>query len=432
MIWKTNLAVVLLCGTAIGSGPEIREPRAFFRDQVGLSDGEISMIARGKAVAKVLPTQTPSEILVFGAVFVNARPERYAKLALDMGRLRRSPHYLGAGRFSDPPLLSDLEGFILEPDDIRGLKNCRPGKCSVQLPAEAIEELRASLDWSRPDVGEQVNERIRRMALEVVRRYQADGNRVLGDYRDTGQAPEAGIQLRSLLGQSAAPLAYMPELQDYLLEYPRIQPVAAESLFYWERVHFGMKPTLRLNHAIAYRSTGTREAAQIVIVKQLYASHYFQIALDVTACVTDSAGTGNGGFYLISLKGSSQQGLTGFVGSLLRRIIVSRARSAQERLLINIKQSLEDRHASTNVFDERHPSGPLLERPATAHGQVTTSRYKSGVAPLRAGPAYRRRTNRPNTDRGWRSSCGVHSAWKFATRNQAASARKAVIGRRPA
>lgn len=344
MIEKTTLAVVLLCGAAIGTGQAAREPHTFFRDQVGLSDDEIVMITRGKAFAKALPTRTPAEILIFGAVFVNAKPEEYAGLALDMGRLRRSPNYLGAGRFSDPPVLSDLEGFTLEPEDIRNLRTCRPGKCGVQLPAEAMADLHEALDWSGPNVGAQVNHRIRRMALEVVRRYQEDGNRALGDYRDTGQRFDAGLQLRSLLGQSAAPLVYLPELNHYLLEYPNIRPAMAESLFYWERVHFGLKPTLRLNHAIAYRSTGASEAAQIVIVKQLYASHYFQVALDVTACVTDSRRTGNQGFYLISLKGSSQQGLTGFMGSLLRRIIVSRARSAQERLLVNIKESLERRH----------------------------------------------------------------------------------------
>ena len=344
MIKRATLASVLLCGTVIGAGQATREPHAFFREQVGLSEEEVAMIGGGKAVVKVLPTSTPAEILVFGAVFVNASPEGYVKLALDMGRLRRSANYLGAGRFSDPPVLSDLEGFTLEPEDIRNLRTCKPGKCGVQLPAEAVQELQASLNWSGPNVGAQVNVRIRRIALEVLRRYQETGNSVLGDYRDTAHSFDVGTQLRSLLGRSGAPRAYLPEMNHYLLEYPRVKPATSESLFYWERVNFGMKPTLRLNHAIAYRSTGTRDAAQIVIVKQLYASHYFQIALDVTACVTESGRASNKGFYLISLKGSSQQGLTGFMGSLLRRIIVSRARSAQERLLINIKGSLEDKH----------------------------------------------------------------------------------------
>ena len=343
MISGSAMAGLLLCVAANGAAQPMPEPQTFFREQVGLSDEQIARIARGKAVAKELPTATPAEILVFGAVFVKASPERYFQLAMDMGRLRRSPSYLGAGRFSDPPVLSDLEGFTLEPEDIRNLRTCRPGKCGLQLPAGAMQELQATLDWSGPNVGAQVNIRIRKMALDVLRRYQKDGNRVLGNYHDAAHPLDVGAQLRSLLGRSGAPSAYLPEMRHYLLEYPRIKPATAESLFYWERVNFGMKPTLRLNHAIAYRSTGTTDPAQIVIVKQLYASHYFQIALDVTACVAGIGRSGESGFYLISLKGSAQQGLTGFIGSLLRRIIVSRARTAQERLLINIKGSMEGR-----------------------------------------------------------------------------------------
>jgi hypothetical protein len=136
--------------------------------------------------------------------------------------------------------------------------------------------------------------------------------------------------------------AYLPELDRYLLDYPNATLANVESQFYWERVNFGLKPTLRLNHAIAYRSAGPKGEAQVVAVKQLYASHYFQLALDLTACVTESGRGGDAGFYLISLRGSTQQGFTGLTGSLLRRIVVSRTRSAQEKALINIKQTLEE------------------------------------------------------------------------------------------
>jgi len=48
------------------------------------------------------------------------------------------------------------------------------------------------------------------------------------------------------------------------------------------------------------------------------------------------------GSYFISLKGSIQQGLAGLKGSLLRRIVVSKTRTAQEKGLINIKKVLEE------------------------------------------------------------------------------------------
>ncbi len=338
-----SLAVVILCSAHMSDGQTVREPHNFFKEQVGLSDDQIATIAGGKAIAKVLPSKTPAEVFVFGAVYVNATPEDYVKLAFDMGRLRRSPSYLGVGRFSDPPQLSDLEGFTLEPEDIRSVRSCKPGKCGLQLPAEAMLQLQEGLNWSEPHVTTELNDRVRRMALTVLQRYQRDGNRVLGPYRDLGRPFDVNAQLHSLLGRLEALPVYLPELSRYLLDYPNERPAGVESMFYWEKVDFGLKPTLRLNHAIAYRSAGPKGAAHVVMVKQLYASHYFQLALDLTACVAQSGRPGEKGFYLISLKGSTQAGLTGFMGSLLRKIVVSRTRSAQEKLLINIKSSLEER-----------------------------------------------------------------------------------------
>ncbi len=214
----------------------------------------------------------------------------------------------------------------------------------MYVKASPEEYVKLAFDMGRlRDVAEQVNNRVRKMAFEVLQRYQADGNSVLGSYRDTDRPFDVDAQLQSLLGRSAALPAYLPELDRYLLDYPKATLANVESQFYWERVNFGLKPTLRLNHAIAYRSAGPKGEAQVVAVKQLYASHYFQLALDLTACVADNGRAGNAGFYLISLRGSTQQGFTGLTGSLLRRIVVSRTRSAQEKALTNVKKALEEK-----------------------------------------------------------------------------------------
>jgi hypothetical protein len=344
MILARTLACVIFAGALLGSGQTTPELRVFFKEQVGLSDDQIAMIARGGAVAKVLPSQRPSEIVVFGAVFVNATPEEYVRFAFDLDRLRRLPSYLGVGRIKDPPTLADLEGFTLEPEDLRGLKDCKPGKCAVQLPTEAMLELQRSLGWSSaPAVASQVNDRIRRIALEVLQRYQAEGNSALGIYRDNSHPFDVDAELRSLLGRSEVLPLYLPELSRYMLEYPSTILANVDSSFHWEKIDFGLKPTLRLNHMVAYRSAGPRGEAQVVAIKQLYASHYLQLALEITECIPDISPNGIKGFYLISLRGSTLQGLTGLKGALLRRIAVGRIRSAQEKNLIAVKKELEER-----------------------------------------------------------------------------------------
>ncbi|MGJ5818101.1 hypothetical protein [Paludibaculum fermentans] len=346
-MWKAAaLAGLILSGIISINGQTTSELHGFFRNQMGLTEDQIAMVDRGKAVAKLINSKAPGEVIIFGAVFVDAPPADYVQLALDVERLRRSPSYLAVRRFSSPPAASDLDGFSLEPDDIRNLKLCRPGKCGVQLPADAMHHLQQSLNWSAPDIEAQVNERMRGVALDIVRRYQTDGNRVIGNYHDTEHPFDLDSQLRALLGRSEALPHYLPQLSRFLLDYPNAVPANAQSVLYWERVSFGLKPTLRLNHAIAYQPTGPMNGAQVVVVKQLFASHYFQLALDVTACVPDNV---RRGFYLITLKGSAQQGLTGWKGALLRLIVVSRTRSAQEKILLNIKQVLEEKQQAARA-----------------------------------------------------------------------------------
>ena len=231
MIKTVTLPVLILTAALLCAGETPREPYLFFRQQMGLTDSQIAMITRGKAVAKVIPSKTPAEIIIFGAVFVNANPEEYLKLALDPVWLRRSPSYLDVARFSDPPVLSDLEGFNLEADDVRNLRSCRPGKCGVQLPADAMHTLQRSIDWSRPDAAKHVNYRVQTMALDLLRGYQRNGNQVLGSYRDTDNPFDVNEQLQLLLGRSEVLPVYLPELNRYLLDYPKTKLAESESHF---------------------------------------------------------------------------------------------------------------------------------------------------------------------------------------------------------
>ena len=70
----------------------------------------------------------------------------------------------------------------------------------------------------------------------------------------------------------------------------------------------------------------------VMAEKQLYASHYFQTALDLTFCIPNPLGMQKG-FYLIRLMGSEQAGLTGFKGSIVRKVAVGRSTSTLQKSL---------------------------------------------------------------------------------------------------
>jgi len=105
-------------------------------------------------------------------------------------------------------------------------------------------------------------------------------------------------------------------------------------------VDFGLKPTIRVNHAVIYRGRTEGHDFGAVAIKQLYATHYFHTALDMSVCV-DDAGDAGRGFYLLTLKGSQQEGLTGVKGSILRKAVVDKTRRSLESALASIKRTIE-------------------------------------------------------------------------------------------
>ena len=123
--------------------------------------------------------------------------------------------------------------------------------------------------------------------------------------------------------------------------YPKATLPNGDSFFCWEKVAFGLKPTIRLNHAVIYHGRADGHDFGAVAVKQLYATHYFHTALDVSVCVDDVAGGTARGFYLLTLKGSQQEGLTGVKGSMLRKIVVDKTRQSLESALTSIKRTVE-------------------------------------------------------------------------------------------
>jgi hypothetical protein len=312
---------------------------SFFRQNIELTQAQINAIAAGQAVTKVLPSRTPAEVFLFGAIYINAAAESYLEYSRDFDRLRQLPNYLALGVFGKPPQLSDLKGFGFDNDDVQSLKNCKPGDCLIQMPAGLMEELRRSVNWSSPGVNDEVNGLLQKAALQRLSEYMEQGNRALGVYNDKHDPTEVPKAFAYMLDYSKALPQHLPEFYKYLLEYPQSKPANVEDTIYWERVKFGLKPTLRVVQKVVMRGMPTDSIAYAVAEKQLYSSHYFETALDLSFCVRDAKKPS--GFYLVSVMGSEQAGLTGPKGAIVRKVAVGRSVSNLEEALKSIKQALE-------------------------------------------------------------------------------------------
>jgi len=365
VILKGIVAAAALPCVVVATGQSVDSKLSGFFGDIGLTSQQQASIATGRPVAKVLSWGGPSEVFVFGAVHIDGSPATYMKMARDVSRLAGTPGYLAIGELPASATIDDLSALSLDPKDIKALKSCREGDCDVQLPSASIRAFQQAVNWSQPDPSAQVNGLAREMVLDLVREYRRGGNDALGVYRDKHHPARVADQFETLTSRATSLPDVVPDLRQYLLKYPDVDVPGADGFFYWEKVDFGMKPTIRVNHGVLYHAGDPQRGISAFVVKQLYASHYFHTALDMSVCVADPAAADRHGFYLITLKGSEQDGLTGATGSILRKIVVDKTRSSLEKGLAAIKAAVEHPSPIARIRSrEGNPSSDgLVARP---------------------------------------------------------------------
>ena len=160
-------------------------------------------------------------------------------------------------------------------------------------------------------------------------------------YVDKPTPTDVSKQFAYMLSYSKALPTYLPDFYQYLLTYPQAKPANVENSFYWAKVKFGLKPTLRVVHVLTMQGSRSDPIAYAIAEKQLYSSHYFETALDLAFCVRDTGDPKQPGFFLIMVMGSEQAGLTGPKGAIVRKAAVGRSVSNLQNALTTIKKTLE-------------------------------------------------------------------------------------------
>ena len=163
----------------------------------------------------------------------------------------------------------------------------------------------------------------------------------MGVYNDKRDPTEVPQQFAYMLSYAKALPERLPDFYHYLLAYPNEKPANVEDTFYWAKVKFGLKPTLRIVQMVTMRGNPADPVAYAIAEKQLYSSHYFETALDLSFCVRGSDDPKQPGFYLIMAMGSEQAGLTGVKGSIVRKAAVGRSVSNLQNALTTIRNTLE-------------------------------------------------------------------------------------------
>lgn len=309
--------------------------------QVGLTSDQIaSIMHRGEALAISLPTRHENEMFLFGAVYINATPADYLNYYRKFAH-SREPGVLGTKIFDTPPQPADFQGFNLEQQDITSLKQCKPGKCEVMLPEGAIEKIHQRINWSAPNMTQQVNDFVQQTVFHYLENYTRSGGKALGTTLNGKGQPVSIYHRFDEMMSYRKVLPANPQFYNYLLSYPADPSPDTKTWFYWENVNFGLKPTLRLVQVFTMTGTNPAEPALSVAGKQLYATHYFETAVHFAFCYASSGNPNKPGMYLVQLMGSELSAPSGIEGSVVRRVATDKSVTDLRTALLKIKEALE-------------------------------------------------------------------------------------------
>ena len=328
-----SLSLLLIAG-ARASGP----PAAvfgFFSPEVLLTGQELQRLDRGEVAVKILPAHG-GQLAVFTATEIAAEPERVVAWLRAVSDLKRSRVVRASGRFSDPPVLADLQGLSLDPRDLSAVRACRPGDCALKLSGQEIESLRRVADTGSAN---EVQQAFRRVVLARVLAYRTSGLAGLELSAGGGGAHQASAVFSALLESSTFLVNHAPLMAGWLQDRARADGREIESFMYWAKEDYSPgKPVIGVTDVGIARATDGATPEVLVAGKQIFATRYMNGALNLTALVREQDG---GRRYLVHMHRSQLDLLTGFFGGLGRAVAQSRLRERTPSLLRDLRSRME-------------------------------------------------------------------------------------------
>lgn len=331
------LVAALAMETAgVGQQPTLPDRLESYFNRTGvLSANERKALVAGRPVTALLDSDASKEVAVLGAVWIDAPARRYVEAVTDIEGFEKGGGFKLTKKIGMPPRLEDFDAMRLPDEDLDDLRSCRVGDCEVKLSEQALRRFRSEIDWRAPGWRDAANALMRRLSFEYVTRYLEGGNAELAVYRDRARPTFVAHEFAAMVEGMSGLSTELPDLRQYLLEYPAVLLPDATSFLYWQVTEFGLKPTIRISHLTI------REGPEDTVVasKMLYASHYFWTGLEIRTLVPDPAR--GSGFWFVTASRSRSDGLSGFTGMFVRRRVRSEVLEGTLTALRMTKERLE-------------------------------------------------------------------------------------------
>lgn len=312
-------------------------PYDFLRSQIGYTEDELQAVAAGKAVTKVLETPEAREVAISGTVHLRASTSFFLRMFRDIEHFDTAA--LAITKLTEPLEPIDFATMDIPDADLDALPDCKPGDCSMKLGEQTLEMVQHEVDWSRPGARREAETILQKQAYDYAQAYVRGGNEALGSYDDKKQSDLISHDFEELLANAPYVLSYRPELNAYLLDYPKAKLAGASDFFYWAQYDYG-KPVIRVNHVTIYPTEEGDNGSAIVTTKHLWYTHYFTTGLDIYVLVRDAKAEGDA-FYLVVLSRMRTDGVGGMFGNMIKKRVAESVLDNVHGYLTSLKQAVE-------------------------------------------------------------------------------------------
>ena len=341
-VFITICAIVWLGTDTVLAQNSLGEFHKVLREKAAFNAADFAALEQGHTVVKLLPEQDKSEVAVCGLVSLQVTPEVFLQSFRDSMARKSNPAILEIGSFSSSPTLDDLQTLTIENRDIEDLKECVVGDCRLKLSAKMIERFRKEINWEAPDYRIQATQLLKQMLLDYVRDYLARGDAALIEYNDKPKEVRLAEEQGALMAGSIYLNGVLTELPPYLKGFAGAERSIVENAFVWSKIKFGLKPVIAINHVMIYKRELETGPQILIASKQIYANHYFDSSLALTAFVSLPGSTS----YLFYENRSRADGLEGAFSKLKRGIVENKSVAALKGILEQSKVNLTNRALS--------------------------------------------------------------------------------------
>ncbi len=303
-VWAACAAGVILAASGDAAATHGGDPFAFFAPAVTLDQTDRERLDRRDLIVRILPAHD-GELGVFAASRLDAAPDALVAWTRAIAEFKKGRFVSAIRRFSEPPVAQDLEGLRLDDVDLEDIRECRLDRCGLKLAAAEIASMRAAIAAGGSAWTEAVQQQFRRIILARLDSYRAS----------------------------------VPTIETSLADYPGIDVTDSESFFYWSKERYGnAKPVVAMTHVTIIRPGASGRPAVLVLGKEIFATHYRNASLGLTAIVRDHVRDVS---YLVYVNRSHVDVLGGVFGGLKRKVIEGRIRSESAELLTRVRDRLE-------------------------------------------------------------------------------------------